>query len=316
MRALRVVERVIANVAIVAFSTAVLLLLLEGAARQLGLSVPFFLYPGAGNCLQRSPLLSLEFQPNCAGHFARTVLRTNAIGLRGPNVRDHGARRILAIGDSCTWGWRVAEHESYPAVLQELLDRRAGAGHYEVINAGFPGYTSYQGLRYLRERGLRLRPSLVIAAFGFNDITRGGDVATLIALQARFMPLLRLDDVLLDRSRLYRWTRWKLSLSAPPARAKEPRVTATAFAVYMTQINDLARAAGARAMFVDFLGANNPYRQYRNVVLELERNAGAPLITYDGPRMDLVHPTVEGYRTLGATIAERVLQIELAKNNA
>src|SRR5215470_7272233 len=138
----------LARILIALLSTAVTLFLLEFTARSLQLTIPFFLHPSSANCMQRSSLLSMEFRPNCSGVLSETPLRTNSLGLRGPEVPADGARRILAVGDSCTWGWQVEEQESYPAVLQQLLDERYGPGAYHVINGGVPGYTSYQGLRY------------------------------------------------------------------------------------------------------------------------------------------------------------------------
>src|SRR5262249_25252017 len=147
-------------------------------------------YPSPDNCLQRSRLLSQEFRPHCTGSMAATNFHTNGIGLRGDEVRNDNSIRILAIGDSCTWGWQVKEDETYPSRLQQLLDLRWGTGRYQVINAGVPGHTSYQGLQFLRERGVGLQPALVLVAYGFNDASPGGDVEQLITRQARLLPLL------------------------------------------------------------------------------------------------------------------------------
>jgi hypothetical protein len=42
--------------------------------------------------------------PNCSATSEGASFRTNAFGRRGPEVADDGAVRILAIGDSCTFG--------------------------------------------------------------------------------------------------------------------------------------------------------------------------------------------------------------------
>jgi len=70
--------------------------------------------------------------------------------------------RIVILGDSCS---RLAvEGLPYPAGLQ----RRLG-GQAEVLTAAVPGYTSYQGLVWLREQILAARPDLVVVYFGWND---------------------------------------------------------------------------------------------------------------------------------------------------
>src|SRR6185369_9035870 len=169
------------KLALAATTVVVTLLMAEAVARVIGLDVPFFLFPRPDNCLQRSTTLSMEFRPVCDGTLEGTTFRTNKIGLRGPNLRTDGARRILAVGDSCTFGWRVSEADTYPAQLEAVLNRRAGGDRYQVINAGVPGYTSYQGLVYLQEQGLALRPEIVVIGFGFNDTFLTGDVETQLA---------------------------------------------------------------------------------------------------------------------------------------
>ena len=53
--------------------------------------------------------------------------------------------RIVAFGNSLTAGLGVAQHESYPAQLQQKLD--AVGYSYRVINAGVSGETTAGGLR-------------------------------------------------------------------------------------------------------------------------------------------------------------------------
>ncbi len=93
---------------------------------------------------------------------------TNELGFRSPPLFPAGSRfRILAIGDSTTFGQHVADNETWPAQLQQVLDPKAE--FIEVINAGIIGASSFQGLAFLRTRGLALQPNLVITTFGFND---------------------------------------------------------------------------------------------------------------------------------------------------
>ncbi|HEX7957279.1 MAG TPA: arylesterase, partial [Pyrinomonadaceae bacterium] len=53
--------------------------------------------------------------------------------------------KIVAFGDSLTAGYGLAPQESYPALLQKLLD--ADGFKYEVVNAGVSGDTSAGGVR-------------------------------------------------------------------------------------------------------------------------------------------------------------------------
>ena len=71
---------------------------------------------------------------------------TNSDGLRSSiEVTDaKKTLRIMTLGCSTTFGWGVADSETYPARLQHYLTE-AGYGNVEVVNAGQPGYTSFQG---------------------------------------------------------------------------------------------------------------------------------------------------------------------------
>lgn len=271
-------------------------LALEGGARWLNLDTGFFLVPGGANCLQRSRTLSVEFRPHCIGELKDTHFGTNALGYRGTELRDDGSVRILAVGDSCTWGWRVGEDETYPAVLQQRLDQRYGVGRFQVLNAGVPGYTSYQVLNALREKGLPLRPAIVLIAAGFNDLFRTGDVEQQIASERRLFPLLRVDDVLLDNSRFYRWARWRMGGSGQAVGAV--RVTPAGYARNVRDAVDAARSHGAHAMLVSFWFPLTADQDYRLALIDAAQTVQAPLVTYDGPLIDLVHPTPEGYRLL------------------
>lgn len=98
------------------------------------------------------------------------VLNTNADGFRGTREYSEdpgeGVIRIGTIGDSITFGFGVADDESYPAVLEELLSEH---GRYEVINAGVHSYDSSRGLRALRSRLLAYHPHVVTLCVGVND---------------------------------------------------------------------------------------------------------------------------------------------------
>ena len=94
----------------------------------------------------------------------------NSRGLRSPEVataKTPGRLRILALGDSVTYGYGVLEREAYPRVLErELRDRGVDA---EVVNAGITGYSTYQGWYSLEHDLLDLEPDVVLFAFMNND---------------------------------------------------------------------------------------------------------------------------------------------------
>ena len=265
------------------------------------------LYPTQGNCQQRSMLLGDELRPHCTATVGGTPFHTNALGLRDTEVTDDGRQRILAIGDSCTFGWGVEQDEAYPEVLQQRLDRGPQGGRYRVINAGVPGYTSYHGRLYLAERGVALKPTVVVAGYGFNDLVPAGEVRAALAWQRRMMPLLRLDDWLLDWSRLWRWLRIKTARPMPPDAPL--RSSPEQYGENIREIVRLARAAGAQPMLIDFLARNSPQHEYLAAVRTAAEELDVPLITYDGPRLDVIHPTADGLIWVAAEVERRLAEI-------
>jgi acyl-CoA thioesterase-1 len=81
--------------------------------------------------------------------------------------------KIVAFGDSLTEGLGLPAGESYPAVLQKMLD--ADGYRYEVVNAGVSGETSAGGLRRL-DWTLAGDVRFVILELGGNDLMRGQPV--------------------------------------------------------------------------------------------------------------------------------------------
>lgn len=81
--------------------------------------------------------------------------------------------RIVAFGNSLTAGLGVSPNESYPARLQQRLDK---AGYsYRVINAGVSGDTTAGALRRLNWV-LKNQPKIAIIELGANDGLRGQPV--------------------------------------------------------------------------------------------------------------------------------------------
>lgn len=72
--------------------------------------------------------------------------------------------RILALGDSFTFGYGVADHETWPAALERKLGSTV-----EIINAGTTSYNVFHEFNILREKGLGLNPGLVIHGLYWND---------------------------------------------------------------------------------------------------------------------------------------------------
>ena len=82
--------------------------------------------------------------------------------------------KIVAFGDSLTAGYGLAPKESYPALLQKMLD--ADGFKYEVVNAGVSGDTSAGGVRRIDWTMDSGDVRFVVVELGANDFLRGQPV--------------------------------------------------------------------------------------------------------------------------------------------
>jgi hypothetical protein len=97
-------------------------------------------------------------------------LLTNARGFRGAEFavrKSPGVTRVITLGCSCTFG--IESSYSYPMALEQLLDRNQVGKRYEVINAGVPGYSSFQGVKLLESEIASYQPDVITVYFGWND---------------------------------------------------------------------------------------------------------------------------------------------------
>jgi lysophospholipase L1-like esterase len=83
-----------------------------------------------------------------------------------PGPKALGRLRIVCLGGSTTYGQGVRSSETWPAVLERVLQREAIPA--EVINGGVPGYGSHQILLRYRRDIARLRPDVVLFYEGWN----------------------------------------------------------------------------------------------------------------------------------------------------
>ncbi len=106
------------------------------------------------------PTLFWKVRPGISPDFER---RAKFVHPDSP-IPPHGnKKRLIVLGDSCS---RVTDDDlPYSAHLEAAL----GRDEYEVLNASVPGYTSFQGLAWLRSQLLAAEPDVVVVYFGWND---------------------------------------------------------------------------------------------------------------------------------------------------
>jgi lysophospholipase L1-like esterase len=151
-------------------SVAASLLLLEFGLRLAGVEprTPRWFDPDVG----------WRFYPDQIVHMRRNEVALGSAtivagGYRTPSwppPHPPGGLAVACVGDSFTFGWAVADDESWPAELQQQIDLALGAGRARVRNFGMPGWNSVnEDLQYPRD--VRpWSPSLVLIGYCLNDL--------------------------------------------------------------------------------------------------------------------------------------------------
>jgi lysophospholipase L1-like esterase len=149
-----------------------------------------------------SPSVPEEFKNN-----PKWTVSLNAAGFRDdefPASKSPDTIRILALGDSWTFGYNVSVDQGYPKRLTALLRAEFPNNKIEVLNLGMLGYTSHEGLKQLKRVALQLQPDIVLIGYAMNDSAIPGwhDKDALFPKPKRFS----LRRFITEHSELYKLT--------------------------------------------------------------------------------------------------------------
>ena len=227
--------------------------------------------PKQAGIFEGDPLLLWRLKPNL-NHavWDFTVLSTNAQHLRADypiQSKPANTYRIVCLGDSVTFGYRVPvvwpdkpteydpEWLPFPMLLEKHLRSANLDRQVEVFPMAVPGYTSHQGLAWLRRDIDRLQPDMVIASFGWNDVSLS-DVPDREAIRTDWYPVS--VRWLIDHSQAFAHaTRWLRS--GNQASTKRPRpVPRVAESEYLNNFASIVELARSRQAGLIVIGA--PYR--------------------------------------------------------
>ena len=118
------------------------------------------------------PGLGHEHIPNSDNMLYGVNVKINSLGLRSEKEyelpKPEGVVRILVIGDSITMGWGVEYNETYPKILENLLNENSSV-EYEVLNAGVGNYNSVSELATM-QKFMYLDPDIIVLGYYINDI--------------------------------------------------------------------------------------------------------------------------------------------------
>ena len=141
-------------------------------------------------------VLFMDMIPGFSGRLADeefdTSIEINSQGYRQAEFElDKGDRtRILAIGDSFTFGFGVEEPDGFVRVMERRL-KQDGYANVQAINAGVSAWWPDSYYLYLKTRGLALDPDIVIVGFFVGNDIEGHDARHIVwpEVDAEGLPL-------------------------------------------------------------------------------------------------------------------------------
>jgi lysophospholipase L1-like esterase len=113
---------------------------------------------------------------------AHAVLQGVPVRINSRGLRDRefayavppGVTRILVLGDSITFGWGVPIEDSYPKVLERLLNADE-PGRYQVLNGGVGNYTTSRIIALYRYELHKYGAQVVVFSFYLNNANETPD---------------------------------------------------------------------------------------------------------------------------------------------
>lgn len=203
------------------------------------------------------------------------VVSTNTDGLRSTHSMEKplNTQRVMTLGCSTTFGWGVADEETYPSRLEYYLHQQ-GFNHIEVINGGQPGYTSFQGT-WLWDQVLKdYQPDVVLIGYIVQDARKA-------AYSDRSQAILQNDnrylkDHFLYRSKMYLATRYAMGKVQIKAKERSSQDEGGVYRVpledYVANLRDLVskiQAIGAKPVLFGYPLERTGYTEQHRRILKI-----------------------------------------------
>ena len=279
------------------------------------------------------PLLLWRLKPNLDhAVWDFTVLSTNFQHLRSEHpgktvgAKQPGTTRIVCLGDSVTFGFRVpvvwpdrpTEYDPawlpFPMLLEKELLAANPDRKIEVVTMAVPGYTSHQGLAWVRRDIDDLQPDLLIASFGWNDASFS-DVPDREAIRTNWYAVA--VRWLIDHSQAFahatHWLRAKETKARQQKQTGQPgvrpaaRVSQQEYLNNMIAIQAMARLRGASVIVIAApYRDNDPNAPEADLMLQYRVALGTAMRQRGVPFVELRELTPEAYPSNEGWFGERI----------
>lgn len=283
------------------------------------------------------------------GRWDGSWYRTNARGWRGPEFEPTFAPdefRVIALGDSCTFGKGVREEDSWPRQLEQMLAAEMGPDVKPMVgNLGVNGYASIHYKQVLAKVADGVKPDLVVLGYNLNDfpnIAQKVDQAVFkksklrssipidtrrIMNQLALFRLLR--SVYYDMNREKDWARAEKFARQAPEGSPGNTARMEREAEILGDVVRISREAGAEVAIFLFPYESMVYLDsYSTAPIDRVRKLAEELdvefvdmisrfreVAVEGDttrslfiRGDRYHPNEEGYRIVARNVADLVLE--------
>ncbi len=306
------------------------LVIIELVARLLAPALPGPQEQPQEDAMRASELLGWEpLRGESTGFGVPRPTTINSLGIRGPEPAPRAERelRLLTLGDSTVYGVLVGDDQVFSSVAAAWLSDRLGRP-VQAFNGGIPGYSTEQSWRLLRYNLADLELDYLVIANLWSDCQPSPEPDT-ATIPLRFVKLrrmvlgsgiVRMVDLMVNGPPTPHEIGWVLG-EEPGGR----RVPLDRYESNLEKLADMARDRGAEPVFL-MLPSDRDLRQqpleaprpaYREVMRAVAADESALLVEGHTPfvggpgslLLDDVHPSAEGHRLLGMTLAEAMLPI-------
>ncbi len=219
----------------------------------------------------------------------RFKVSTNSRSLRYAEIpvgRQPRTVRILALGDSTTFGWGLEQDQTYPARLEHILQEKHPEVVIQVLNGGIPGYTSFQGLHHFKKNAAPYEPDIVLFGYIVQDARKTAITdkqQRLIDIEVqrrRINPLYRLRMVRYLHWKYVKYLSWRnqgLSERAEGDPTAQTRVPLADYEENILTFARLCKAQGAQLVLFGFPLEVIGYTKYhRELLASVAKREGLP----------------------------------------
>ena len=264
------------------------------------------------------PTLFWEVSPNIMTvRMGPGKVLSNSHGFRSPEItikKPEGQYRVMILGDSSAFGHFVNNDQTFGAVLVKMLRQKYPGKDIRLINAAVLGYTTYQGATFMKERGWKYSPDLIIISFNDDpqiewkqDVERVPSAAVLPVFRILYKSNIYLA---LKKHMLNERMKKDHSFAIQPGRIQEKnRVSPNQLKTNMAYMLDGAKKRNAQAIVISMPLQSAPYdiRSYREIMKESAISRGYYFLDlldnwqkYPAHEvfLDIMHPTVKGHKII------------------